>query len=275
MTTEQMKAATKRNGKQQERDWATDYDIFDPDYVRDPYPVWAELREKCPVAHTEHWGGSWMPTRYDDLFAIAQDFENFSSREILVAPIEPPPDAEASPFYGVRAPPISSDPPEHTWARKLLLPHFSIKAVSVYEDETRELANALIDKFIENGRADAAVDYAQQIPPRVIASMLGVPHDMADTFTGWVRNLLELGLTNPDLRGPARMELLSFLKQPDHGPPREADRRPHEPLAAGRSGGAACLAHSPARHLPADRYRRHRHHLEQHRLRPLAPRSAP
>jgi cytochrome P450 len=209
MTTEQLKPQTK-NG-QQTRDWATDYDIFDPGYVRDPYPVWDELREKCPVAHTEHWGSSWMPTRYDDLFAIAQDFENFSSREILVAPVQPPPDAEASPFYGVRAPPISSDPPEHTWARKLLLPHFSIKAVSVYEDETRELANSLIDKFIDNGRADAAVDYAQQIPPRVIASMLGVPHDMADTFTGWVRNLLELGLTNPELRGPARMELLSFL----------------------------------------------------------------
>src|SRR5438132_8663996 len=152
-----------------------------------------------------------MPTRYDDLFAIAQDFENFSSREILVAPIQPPPDAEASPFYGVRAPPISSDPPEHTWARKLLLPHFSIKAVSVYEDETRELCRTLIDKVFENGHADAAVDYAQQIPPRVIASMLGVPHEMSDTFTGWVRNLLELGLTNPELRGPARMELLSFL----------------------------------------------------------------
>ncbi len=42
------------------RDWATGYDIFDPDYVRDPYPIWDELREKSPVAHTEHWGGSWM-----------------------------------------------------------------------------------------------------------------------------------------------------------------------------------------------------------------------
>src|SRR5207249_11189852 len=62
MATEHMKARTEAKNGQQTRDWATDYDIFDPDYVRDPYPVWDELREKCPVAHTEHWGSSWMPT---------------------------------------------------------------------------------------------------------------------------------------------------------------------------------------------------------------------
>ncbi len=196
-------------------DWGGDYDIFDPEFVTNPYPIWDELRQECPVAHTERWGGSWMPTRYADLFAIAQDIQHFSSREILVAPVALPPGLEdtESPFYGVRAPPISSDPPEHTWARKLLLPHFSIKAVAPYEEETRELCRSLIDGFIESGRADAARDYAQQIPPRVIASMLGVPQEMSETFTGWVRNLLEIGLTNPEVRAPARMELLSFLNE--------------------------------------------------------------
>ena len=72
---------------EQKKDWATDYDIFDPSYIKDPFPFWDELREKCPVAHTERWGGSWMPTRYADLFAIAQDFQHFSSRDVLVAPI--------------------------------------------------------------------------------------------------------------------------------------------------------------------------------------------
>ena len=50
-------------------DWASDYDIFDPHYVADPYPIWAELRETCPMAHTERWGGSWLPTRYEDVYA--------------------------------------------------------------------------------------------------------------------------------------------------------------------------------------------------------------
>ena len=206
MTTEQIK-------RPKQRDWSTEYDIFDPDYVRDPYPIWDELRTKCPVAHTEHWGASWMPTKYADLWAIAQDIEHFSSREILVAPVAPPPgvDLETIPFYGVRAPPISSDPPEHTWTRKMLLPHFSIKAVTPYEEETRALCARLIDKFVENGHADAAVEYAQQIPPRVIASMLGAGEDMTDTFVSWVRDLLEIGLSKPEVRGPARLALLTWL----------------------------------------------------------------
>ena len=40
-------------------DWASDYDIFDPQYIADPYPIWAELRETCPMAHSDRWGGSW------------------------------------------------------------------------------------------------------------------------------------------------------------------------------------------------------------------------
>ena len=67
-------------------DWKTDYDIFAKEYIKNPFPTWDNLREECPVAHTERWGGSWMPTRYEDLFKIAQDIQHFSSREVLVAP---------------------------------------------------------------------------------------------------------------------------------------------------------------------------------------------
>ena len=43
-------------------DWARDYDIFDPDYIADPFMVWDDLRQSCPIARSERWGGSWMPT---------------------------------------------------------------------------------------------------------------------------------------------------------------------------------------------------------------------
>jgi len=201
-------------------DWAEDYDIFDPSYVKNPFPIWDQLREQCPVARSERWGGSWMPTRYEDLFNIARDIEHFSSREVLVAPGGPPPEGEeeedddrpeALRDYQPSAPPITSDPPEHTWARRLLLPPFSAKSIERWEPETRELCASLIDGFIDNGRADAAADYAQQIPSRVIASMLGIPKDMAGTFTEWVRNFLELGLTNVDLQNETAREIFRYL----------------------------------------------------------------
>jgi len=204
------------------QDWAKDYDIFDPLFVKDPYPVWDELRGTCPVAHTERWGGSWMPTRYADLFAIAQDIQHFSSRDVLVAPTDQeveedvPEDGltayEPLPGAGA-APPITSDPPVHTWSRRLLLPPFSVGAIAKWEPETRELCRSLIDGFIDKGRADGAADYAQQIPPRVIASMLGIPKDMADAFTGWVRGFLELGLTNPELRQESARSIFTYLHE--------------------------------------------------------------
>jgi cytochrome P450 len=201
------------------KDWTKDYDIFDPEYIKNPFPIWDELRGKCPVAHTERWSGSWMPTKYEDLFNIARDIQHFSSRDVLVAPSGPPPEGveededfpEALRDYEPSAPPITSDPPEHTWARKLLLQPFSATSIAKWEPETRELCNSLIDGFIDKGRADGAVDYAQQIPPRVIASMLGIPRDMADQFTQWVRNFLELGLTNVDLQNEAGREIFRFL----------------------------------------------------------------
>lgn len=191
-------------------DWTSDYDIFDPGYVRNPYPVAAELREKCPIAHTERWGGSWLPTRYEDVVAIAHEHEVFTSREIIVVPV--PPATFEGPYGGVKAPPITSDPPEHHWHRRLILPTFSPQSVAKYEHGTRELCNRLIDGFIANGRADAATDYAQQIPVRVIAAMLGVSLEMSDEFTSWVRGVLEVGLTNPEVRQANRLNIMNFFR---------------------------------------------------------------
>ncbi len=93
------------------KDWATDYDIFDPEYIRNPFPVWNDLRGKCPIAHTERWGSSWMPTKYEDLFAIAQNIEHFSSQDPQVVTIAPPEgteqgNGEEPPFFNVGGPPI-------------------------------------------------------------------------------------------------------------------------------------------------------------------------
>ncbi len=186
--------------------WANDYDIFDPAYIDDPFPIWDDLRGACPIAHTERWGGSWLPTTYADVTAIARDVEHFSSRNVGVVP--PPDDEEGQLPAGI--PPISADPPEHTWTRRLLLPWFSKDRVAEYEIATRELCRRLVDDLVEQGQADAAVGYAQQIPVRVIGVMLGVPEDMSDTFTGWVRDVLEFA-HDVERRSAARTELVTYF----------------------------------------------------------------
>ncbi len=180
-------------------DWATDYDIFDPQYVRDPYGIWDELRQSCPMAHTDRWGGSWLPTRYADVYTIAHDIEKFpSGNGISVVPLVDPavdddsvPANTPSPVLTSGVPPISADPPLHTWTRRLILPTMSPARVAEYEVFTRELCRQLVDDVIDRGTGDAASEYAQQIPVRVIGHILGVPEDMSATFTEWVRDVLE------------------------------------------------------------------------------------
>ena len=186
--------------------WATDYDIFDPAYIVDPFAIWDELRPSCPIAHTDRYGGSWLPTRYDDVTAIARDIEHFSSREVGVLPA----DADDDGLLPVGLPPISADPPDHTWTRRLLLPWFSNRRVDEYEPVTRTLCRRLVTDIVARGSADAAAEYAQQIPVRVIALVLGVPEELSDTFTGWVRDVLEFGYDKPR-REKARNEIIGYF----------------------------------------------------------------
>lgn len=203
-------------------DWATDYDIFDPQYVTDPYGIWAELRSTCPMAHTDRWGGSWLPTRYEDVYAIAHDIETFpSGNGISVVPMIPVasddpahPDHTAPPSAPVLAsgvPPISADPPLHTWTRRLVLPTMSPARVAEYEVFTRELCRRLVDDVGARGEGDAAAEFAQQIPVRVIGHILGVPEDMAPTFTEWVRDVLEFA-HDPERRRRGITGIIQYLQ---------------------------------------------------------------
>ena len=66
------------------RDWSQDFDVLDPGYIENPFRIWDDLRESCPIAHTERRGGAWMLTRYADVVAAAHDVERFSSLEVGV-----------------------------------------------------------------------------------------------------------------------------------------------------------------------------------------------
>jgi cytochrome P450 len=188
-------------------DWATDFDVMDPAYIEDPFSIWDSLRKTCPVAHTDRRGGAWLLTTYADVTAAAHDIERFSSLEVGVIAAEEEPDDGLLP-YGL--PPISADPPLHTWTRRLLLPWFSHKRVESYEKMTRDLCRRLIDGFMSGGQVDAAADYAQQIPVRVIAAILGVPEELSDVFTGWVRDVLEFA-DEPERVHRGGDGILSFL----------------------------------------------------------------
>lgn len=168
-------------------DYATDFDHTADEWVADPYPIIDDLRERCPVAHTDRYGGGWLPTRHEDVAAIAYDTDRFSSRSVVMGNNRPPRDLAPA---GI-APPISSDPPFHRGARRLLLPAFAPQAIARLEASTRAYCDELLDAVAEHDVVDAAADFAQHIPVRVIADMLGFPREDAELFRGFVHDVLE------------------------------------------------------------------------------------
>jgi cytochrome P450 len=184
-------------------DWTTDFDHTDPRWTENPFPIWDDLRQKCPVAHSERYLGVYLPTTYEAVRAIAYDTEHFSSRRVVVRNARPEPP--------LPSPPITSDPPHHKPAKQLLLPYFTLAAVEKLESKTREVCNELIERFIGDKRCDAAAQYSKHIPVRVIALMLGIPEKDSDRFIKWIHEILEIGITNDAVLMNAVCEMSEYF----------------------------------------------------------------
>ena len=116
-----------------------------------------ELRDGgCPVAHTPRYGGMWAPLTHELVHEVAYDTEHFTSNGVdrqqrasrhRRAPVGP-------------APPITSDPPFHQIARRLLLPPFSPKAIDPWEPDVRRLCDELLDRIGAVTPGESVVDAA-------------------------------------------------------------------------------------------------------------------
>ena len=184
--------------------WERGFDHLGREYSTAPYEMWDELRSECPIAHSDRRGSTWMPTTQELIAAVAYDTEHFSSADVGV--VAAPPDTRR-----LIAPPISSDPPFHTDARRVLLPFFSPRPIEKMEPITRSIATELLDGLEGRERADAAEDYARHIPVRVIARMLGLPEEEEDQFTEWAVAMLQEGPNDPEAAREAARAVLAYF----------------------------------------------------------------
>jgi cytochrome P450 len=184
-------------------DWFNDFDHTDPQWTEDPFPIWEQLRSKCPVVHTDRFLGVYLPTTYEAVKQIAYDTDSFSSRRIIVR--------NARPENIQPTPPINIDPPHHKPAKQVLLPPFTPDAMKKLEPRVRAICNELIDEFISNDKIDAAAHYAKHIPVRAIAHMLGIPESDGHLFIKWIHEILELGITNEETLMKAAQDMAAYF----------------------------------------------------------------
>jgi len=157
-----------------------------------PHAGWARARAEQPVFYTPQHN-LWWVTKYDDVTSVLRDPVTFSSKASLNT-VGPP--LEIADEFTLGLPwehtLVVTDPPEHSRVRRLVQTAFTPKVVAELEPSIREIANTLIDKFIDRGEVDLVPVYSEPIPLIVVTRILGAPEADAPQLREWTNDFFRL-----------------------------------------------------------------------------------
>ncbi|MBX6387428.1 MAG: cytochrome P450 [Frankia sp.] len=143
-----------------------EYNPFDPDTFRNPYPVYRQLRDEAPVFHNADLK-FWAISRHADVLAAHNDWQTFSSAGgVTIEGHE-----AGQPML------ILKDPPEHRWHRKIVSKVFSPRSMMKLEPYIRGKAAELLDQFVGAEEFDVVQEFAVRLPLDVISELLGIPEE--------------------------------------------------------------------------------------------------
>ena len=177
------------------------FDHFDREFMIDPYPGYARLRNECPVHHSDRHGGFYVLSKHRDVSYAAQHPEIFSSEG----------DAVAIPPNEARPLPITADPPLHRRYRSLMAAYFSPRRVERMEPEVRRLATELIDAFADRGYGDISAELTSPLPTIMLARMIGVPYTDTDRFHHWIDTIIYSVASDPARSAAAARDLNDYV----------------------------------------------------------------
>jgi cytochrome P450 len=185
-------------------DWATDFDHLTREWAADGPDILTELRERCPVAHTERFHGAYLVTRYDDVVAVAQDAATFSSRTTMVTDVHPD---EIKLSLG----PLTLDPPLHAPLRRALLPTFNPRRVDELRPVVEQIVEELLDDLAGGGTVDGATQFAELVPIGLMSHLFGVPRTQGVEFRHWVNGVLKDGLTDIEIASASNRAIQGYF----------------------------------------------------------------
>ena len=146
-----------------------DFDPFAPETFDTFHAEFAQLRERCPVAHSDAWNGFWAVLRYDDVVAVAGDPELYTTTVQNVVP--------KVAFTG-RRPPLHLDPPEHTPYRRALNPYFRPEKIEAFEPTMREIVGSLLEPLVAAGGGDICAEFTHRLPGYVFAHFFNLTPEL-------------------------------------------------------------------------------------------------
>jgi cytochrome P450 len=147
-----------------------DYDPLAPEDFDTPHRVFAELRARCPVAHSDAFGGFWMLTRHADIRRVLADPLEFTTRIRNVVP-----GASAT----GRRPPLHLDPPEHTPYRRAIDRALGPARIAAIAPVIVDHARTLLAAFVAAGGGDLVEAVSSPLPALVFADWLALDADQS------------------------------------------------------------------------------------------------
>lgn len=150
-----------------------DFDPTAPECVRDPHAMYRDLRARCPVAHSDAYGGFWTVSRWADIERVVTTPEVFSSRHGIIVPRNP---------ASGRRPPMHYDPPEHTAFRKAINPAFRKDRLARLEPQLHAAVDDLVGAAVAAGTLDGFTELASPLCARSVIAFLNVPDHLADAM---------------------------------------------------------------------------------------------
>jgi cytochrome P450 len=142
-----------------------DYDPTAEETFESTYATFADLRAKCPVAHSNAFDGFWAVTRYQDIHDILMQPELYITSVRNVVP--------GSSATG-RRPPLHLDPPDHTPYRRAIDRALGAARVSGMEHITRRIAHSLMQSLVARREADFIEHFSSPLPAAVFGEWLGL-----------------------------------------------------------------------------------------------------
>jgi cytochrome P450 len=180
-----------------------EYSPLSGPHLENPFPFFARLRKEAPVTFNPMFN-AWLISRYEDINEVLRNPGSYSSVGIIATTADLTPEAAAilGPGPIIEDSPLNTDPPAHTRLRRLLQPAFTPARVNRQEPLIRQIADELIDGFIQDGKVDLFQHFTYTFPMRVILAMLGIPKEDTPQVKVWVTHLFGLlfGKIPPELQ---------------------------------------------------------------------------
>ncbi|MFF3323885.1 cytochrome P450 [Streptomyces sp. NPDC002889] len=154
-----------------------DHDRLD-ELQRDPYPLYTRARRAEGLTFVPELD-AWLVARDADVREVLRRADDFSSVRALLPDVMPSPAAlqVLAKGYGKRPTVVSTDGAAHRRHRAPLNRGLSAGRIAALLPYATERAEALVDTFAADGRAELMRAYARRLPGQVIGRLIGLEED--------------------------------------------------------------------------------------------------